>query len=66
VTGVDISEVQIEPACRLVPAGTFIRADATQVDFPPESIDATLYLYALIHMALAAQPQLQTETATAL
>ena len=34
VTGVDISEVQIERAQRLVPAGTFIRADASEVASP--------------------------------
>jgi Methyltransferase domain len=32
VTGVDISDVQIERARRLVPTGTFRRADATQID----------------------------------
>ena len=31
VTGVDISDVQVERARRLVPAGTFIRADATVI-----------------------------------
>jgi 2-polyprenyl-3-methyl-5-hydroxy-6-metoxy-1,4-benzoquinol methylase len=64
VTGVDISEVQIEWARRLVPAGTFLRADATQVRFPPESFDAIVCLYALIHMPLAAQPQLLRHAAS--
>src|SRR5215831_16895269 len=50
VTGVDISNVQIERARRLVPAGTFIRADATAIEFPPRSFDAIVCLYALIHM----------------
>ncbi len=58
VTGVDFSEVQIERARRLVPAGTFIRADAVAVEFPPASFDAIVCLYALIHMPLAAQPRL--------
>ena len=58
VTGVDISDVQIERARRLVPAGTFIRADATVIEFPPRSFDAIVCLYALIHMPLAAQPGL--------
>ncbi len=58
VTGVDISEVQIERARCLVPAGIFVRADATQVTFPPASFDAIVCLYALIHMPLATQPQL--------
>ncbi|MEV5818062.1 class I SAM-dependent methyltransferase [Micromonospora haikouensis] len=34
VTGVDISAVQVERARRLVPTGTFRRADATRVDLP--------------------------------
>ena len=58
VTGVDISEVQIDRARRLVPAGNFLHADATQIDFPPGSFDAIICLYALIHMPLAAQPAL--------
>jgi 2-polyprenyl-3-methyl-5-hydroxy-6-metoxy-1,4-benzoquinol methylase len=58
VTGVDISEVQIERARRLVPAGTFIRADATTVTFPAASFDAVVCLYALVHMPLRAQPEL--------
>jgi SAM-dependent methyltransferase len=58
VTGVDISDVQIERARRLVPAATFIRADASTVTFPAASFDAIVCLYALIHMALDAQPGL--------
>src|SRR5262245_47287744 len=53
VTGVDISEVQIERARRLVPAATFLRADATQIDPPPASFDAVVCLYALIHIPIA-------------
>jgi SAM-dependent methyltransferase len=58
VTGVDISDVQIERARRLVPGAAFIRADATEVDFPPGSFDAVICLYALIHMPLDRQPRL--------
>jgi len=58
VTGVDISDVQIERARRLVPGATFIRADATETDFPPGSFDAVICLYALIHMPLDRQPPL--------
>ena len=58
VTGVDISEVQIERARRLVPDGTFIRADAGELSFPAASFDAVVSLYALIHMPLEAQPGL--------
>jgi len=58
LTGVDISEVQVERARRLVPAGTFIHADASTVTFPAASFDAVVCLYALIHMPLEAQPGL--------
>jgi ubiquinone/menaquinone biosynthesis C-methylase UbiE len=58
VTGVDISDVQIERARSLVPGATFIRADAAALDFPPETFDAVVCLYALIHMPLDQQPYL--------
>jgi 2-polyprenyl-3-methyl-5-hydroxy-6-metoxy-1,4-benzoquinol methylase len=58
VTGVDISEVQIGRARHLVPAGTFIRADASTVTFAAASFDAVVCLYALVHMPLRAQPEL--------
>jgi SAM-dependent methyltransferase len=58
VTGVDISEVQIERARRLVPSGKFLRVDAIELQLPPASLDAVLCLYALIHMPLAEQPRL--------
>ncbi|MET8257379.1 class I SAM-dependent methyltransferase [Micromonospora sp. NPDC005205] len=64
VTGVDISDVQIERARRLVPNGTFLRADATRLDLPPASFDAVVCLYAVIHMPLADQPQLIESIAT--
>jgi SAM-dependent methyltransferase len=64
VTGVDISEVQIERARRLVPAATFLRADATGVRFPPVSFDAIVCLYAVIHMPLAVQPELLRHAAS--
>jgi SAM-dependent methyltransferase len=58
VTGVDLSAVQVERARRLVPAGRFLHADATQVEFPTSSFDAVVSLYALIHMPLDEQPSL--------
>jgi SAM-dependent methyltransferase len=64
VTGVDISGVQIERARRLVPTGTFLRADATRLHLPPASFDAVVCLYALIHMPLAEQPRLIRRIAT--
>ena len=42
VTGVDISDVQIQRARHLVPAATFRRADATTLHLPPESFEPWL------------------------
>jgi 2-polyprenyl-3-methyl-5-hydroxy-6-metoxy-1,4-benzoquinol methylase len=58
VTGVDISDVQIERARRLVPSGAFIRADATRLNLQPASFDAVVCLYSLIHVPLPEQPRL--------
>jgi 2-polyprenyl-3-methyl-5-hydroxy-6-metoxy-1,4-benzoquinol methylase len=58
VTGIDLSDVQIERARRLVPAGTFIRADATMAAFEPASFGAVVCLYSLIHIPLGDQPGL--------
>lgn len=58
VTGVDISDVQIQRARRLVPAATFMRADALTLDLPHASFDAVVCLYTLIHMPLEQQPHL--------
>jgi SAM-dependent methyltransferase len=58
VTGVDLSGVQVGRARALVPAATFIEADATEAEFGDNSFDAIVSLYALIHMPVAAQPAL--------
>jgi SAM-dependent methyltransferase len=58
VTGVDLSEVQINRARELVPKATFLHADATRVTFPDRAFDAIVCLYALIHMPRDAQPRL--------
>jgi 2-polyprenyl-3-methyl-5-hydroxy-6-metoxy-1,4-benzoquinol methylase len=58
VTGIDLSEVQITRARRLVPNATFLHADANQVSFPDRAFDAVVCLYALIHMPLDEQPRL--------
>ncbi|MFD1544868.1 class I SAM-dependent methyltransferase [Nonomuraea guangzhouensis] len=58
VTGVDLSDVQIERARRLVPAATFVRGDATALDLPDASFDAVVCLYTLIHLPLERQPRL--------
>jgi 2-polyprenyl-3-methyl-5-hydroxy-6-metoxy-1,4-benzoquinol methylase len=64
VTGVDLSEVQIDRARRLVPQATFLHVDATQISFHDRAFDAVVCLYALIHMPLDAQPQLIGRIAT--
>lgn len=50
VTGVDISDVQIDRARRLVPNARFVRADMTEVRFRPETFGGVLCLYSLIHV----------------
>jgi len=58
VTGVDVSEVQIDRARSLVPGATFIRADAMSVRFAPASFDAVISFYAIFHLPIEAQPLL--------
>jgi 2-polyprenyl-3-methyl-5-hydroxy-6-metoxy-1,4-benzoquinol methylase len=58
VTGVDISDVQVERARKLVPGAEFVRADAKDAGFAPAAFDAVVCLYALIHMPLDDQPVL--------
>lgn len=50
VTGVDISQAQLELARENVPTGLFLHADAASVDFPAGSYDAVLSFYALEHI----------------
>ncbi|MFD2077923.1 Methyltransferase domain-containing protein [Actinopolymorpha cephalotaxi] len=64
VTGVDLSDVQIARARALVPGATFLRADATAVEFPAGSFDAVVCLYALIHVPLDEQPALLARIAS--
>ena len=49
VTGIDISDIQIERARQLAPGATFIRADATELDFPAR-------LFQRRHLPLHADP----------
>jgi SAM-dependent methyltransferase len=58
VTGVDISEVQIGRATRLVPGAVFMVADAATLTLADASFDAVVCLYALIHLPLEVQPGL--------
>jgi 2-polyprenyl-3-methyl-5-hydroxy-6-metoxy-1,4-benzoquinol methylase len=64
VTGVDLSDVQVERARALVPAATFLRSDAADVSFPDGSFDAVVCLYMLIHVPLDEQPALLARIAS--
>jgi 2-polyprenyl-3-methyl-5-hydroxy-6-metoxy-1,4-benzoquinol methylase len=64
VTGVDLSDVQVERARSLVPTATFLRSDAADVSFPDGSFDAVVCLYMLIHVPLEEQPALLTRIAS--
>jgi cyclopropane fatty-acyl-phospholipid synthase-like methyltransferase len=55
LVGVDISDLQLERARRLVPEARFLRAEATEVDFEPESFDAVVSLFMLGHVSRAKQ-----------
>lgn len=50
VTGVDVSEAQIELAKKHVPNGTFICQDMTKLDFPGNTLDGICSYYAIIHI----------------
>jgi 2-polyprenyl-3-methyl-5-hydroxy-6-metoxy-1,4-benzoquinol methylase len=63
VTGVDLSEVQIGRARARVQGAVFHCADATQVTFEPDSFDAVVCLYVLIHVPLAEQRPLLAKLA---
>ncbi len=58
VTGVDISEVQVARAKKLVPAAHFFQADMTELDFPDGSFDAVVSFFAIIHVPIEEQPAL--------
>ena len=50
VTGVDISEAQLEAARRNVPEASFVHDDLMHVDFPPESFEGVTAFYSIIHV----------------
>jgi len=64
VTGIDISEVQIRRARELAPGAEFVRGDVTSVEFGPDSFDAVVSFFALIHLPLEDQPSLLKRIAT--
>jgi predicted TPR repeat methyltransferase len=62
VTGVDISAVQIELARHHVPEGSFIHADATELQVAPRSLDAVVALYLFGHIPAREQADLIVES----
>jgi cyclopropane fatty-acyl-phospholipid synthase-like methyltransferase len=52
-TGVDISEAQIAVARKRLPQATFIPADLSTLAFAPESFDAVVAFYVLLHIPRA-------------
>ena len=50
ITGVDISQTQIDLARQYVPAGHFLHGDAASVQFPAASFDAVISFYTLEHI----------------
>ena len=50
ITGVDISNAQVELARRNVPKGDFIHEDLGELDFPDNSFDAVVSFYTLEHL----------------
>lgn len=50
VTGVDISQTQIDLARQNVPTGHFLHGDAASVEFPAGSFDAVVSFYTLEHI----------------
>lgn len=52
VTGVDLSEVQIQRAKQLVPSARFVCSDIMALDFESGSFAAVVSFYAIIHLPL--------------
>jgi SAM-dependent methyltransferase len=57
-TGVDLSAAQLDLARARIPGGRFLHADATEVEFEPESFDAVLSLFMFGHVPRVQQPLL--------
>lgn len=58
VTGVDISERQIELARKNVPDAMFVRADMASLNFPPRSFDGVAAFYSITHVPREEHPGL--------
>lgn len=50
LTGVDVSEKQIQHARINVPGAEFLTADMSKLDYPPESFGGAIALYSIIHL----------------
>jgi SAM-dependent methyltransferase len=50
VTGIDISQAQVELARANVPEATFVVGDLASADFDPASFDAVVALYSITHV----------------
>jgi SAM-dependent methyltransferase len=58
VTGVDISDVQVDRARHLAPQGRFVHYDLTEVSFPRNAFGGIVCLYSLVHLPLEDHPRL--------
>lgn len=56
VTGVDLSQVQVERARRLVPRARLLCADMSTIEFPAQSFAAVVSFLAIIHVPVEEQP----------
>lgn len=61
VTGVDLSEAQIELARKNVPNADFIREDMTKLNFPENTFDGITSYYAIIHIPREEHQSLLTD-----
>lgn len=58
VTGVDLSERQLDLARRLVPGAAFLKADMTGLGFGPGTFDAVVAFHSIIHVPREEHPAL--------
>ncbi len=58
VTGVDISDKQLELARRFVPGATFVKSDMSELSLPPGSFGAVVAFHSIIHVPRADHPAL--------
>src|SRR5262245_59665340 len=64
VTGVDLSAQQLAFARQHVPTTTFLQADMTTLEFPPQTFDAALAVYTILHVPRQQHAQLLKQIAT--